>query len=133
MNKLTVDLEVGNQRGNRFRSIQVTVDLRSTFSALPRALLEDLSVPVDRQANSRLADGHTVPIDLGWTMVRLEGQTIPTSVSFAEDGEPTLPGMVTPGEALLAVDREAQRLIPADVDRLWRSGIIPASARPPDS
>ena len=118
MNKLTVDLEVGNQRGNRFWSSQVTVDPRSTFSALLRALLEDLSVPVDRQANSRLADGRTVPIDLGWTMARLEGQTFSTSVTFAEAGEPTLLGMVTLGEALLAVDPVAQRLVPVDVDRL---------------
>ena len=118
MNKLTVDLEVGNQRGNRFRIIQVTEDLRSTFSALPRALLEDLLVPVDRQANSRLADGRTVPIDLGWTMVRLQGQTFPTQVIFAEDGESSLLGMVTLGEALLAVDPVAQLLVPVDVDRL---------------
>ena len=64
------------------------MDPRSTFTALPRALLEDLSVPVDRRANSRQADGRTVPVDVGWTMVRLEGQTFPTSVVLAEDGEP---------------------------------------------
>ena len=118
MNKFTVNLEVGDQRGNRFRSNQVTLDPRSTFTALPRALLEELAVPVDRQANSRLADGRTVPIDLGWTMVRLEGQTLPTSVVFAEDGEPSLLGMVTLGEALLAVDPVTQRLIPVNADRL---------------
>ena len=118
MSKLTVDLEVGDQQGNRFQTIQVTVDPRSTFTALPRALLEELAVPVDRQANARRADGRTVPIDLGWTMVRLEGQTLRTSVVFAEDGEPSLLGMVTLGEALLAVDPVAQRLVPVDADRL---------------
>ena len=118
MNKFTVDLEVGDRQGNCFRSIQVTVDPRSTFTALPRALLEELAVPVDRQANARLADGRTVPIDLGWTMVRLEGQTLPTRVVFAEDGEPCLLGMFTLGEALLAVDPVAQRLVPVDANRL---------------
>ncbi len=118
MTKLTVNLEVGDQRGNRFRSIQITVDPGSTFTALPRALLEELAVPVDRQANARLADGRTVPIDLGWTMVRLQGQTFPTQVIFAEDGESSLLGMVTLGEALLAVDPVAQCLIPVDADRL---------------
>ena len=118
MNKLTVNLEVGDQRGNRFQSIQVTVDAGSTFTAIPRALLEELALPVARQANSRLADGRTVPVDVGWTMVRLQGQTFPTQVTFAEDEEPSLLGMVTLGEALLEVDPVAQCLIPVDADRL---------------
>ena len=118
MGKLTVVLDVGDQQGCRFRSLELAVNTGSTFTAVPRALLEELAVPVARQANSRLADGRTVPVDVGWTMVRLQGQTFPTQVTFAEDGEPSLLGMVTLGEALLAVDPVAQRLIPVDADRL---------------
>ena len=36
-------------------------------------------VPVRRTAQSRMADGRTVPVDIGWTMVRLEGQTLPNA------------------------------------------------------
>ena len=75
-------------------------------------------VPVRRTAQSRMADGRTVPVDIGWTMVRLEGQTFPTQVTFAEEGEPPLLGVVTLEQALLAMDPVGQRLIPVDVDRL---------------
>ena len=51
-------------------------------------------------------------------MVRLQGQTFPTRGTFAENREPSLLGMVTLGEALLAVDPVAQRLLPVDADRL---------------
>ena len=49
----------------------MTVDTGSTFTAVPRTLLERLGVPVRRTAQSRMADGRTVPVDIGWTVVRL--------------------------------------------------------------
>ena len=118
MARLTVRLEVGDQRGTRFQDIELIVDTGSTFTALPRTLLEELAVPVGRQANSRMADGRTATVDVGWTMVRLEGQTFLTRVTFADEGEPTLLGVVTLEEALLAVDPVGQRLVPVDADRL---------------
>ena len=118
MGKLTVTLSVGTQQGERFRDVPVIVDTGSTFTALPGTLLEDLGVPVARQANSRLADGHTDVMDVGWTMVRLEGQTFPTPVIFADPGDLALLGVVTLEEALLAVDPVSQRLIPVDADRV---------------
>ena len=118
MGKLTVILDVGNQQGSRFRSLELPVETGSTFTALPRDLLVELAVPVARQANSRMPGGRTVPVDVGWTMVRLNEQTFPTRVVFAGDGEPSLLGMVTLNEALLAVDPVAQRLIPVDAGRL---------------
>ena len=57
-------------------------------------------------------------MDIGWTMVRLEGQVFPTQVTFADEGEPSLLGAVTLRGALLAVDPAGQRLIPVDADRL---------------
>ena len=96
----------------------MTVDTGSTFTAVPRALLERLGVPVDRTVRSRMADGRTVPVDIGWTIVRLEGQTFPAQVTFAEESEPPLLGMVTLEGALLAVDPVGQRLIPVDAERL---------------
>ena len=117
MGKLKVTIGVGNQQGEQLQDLEVTVDTGSTFTVVPRAMLERLGVPVRRTAQSRMADGWTVPVDIGWTMVRLEGHTFPTHVIFAEEGKPPLLGAVTLREALLAVDPTGQRLIPADVDR----------------
>ena len=118
MGKLTVTIGVGNQQGEQFEDLEVTVDTGSTFTAVPRALLERLGVPAYRTARARTADGRTVPVDIGWTMVRLEGQVFPTQVTFARDGEPPRLGAVTLREALLAVDPAGQRLIPVDAERL---------------
>ena len=118
MGKLIVTIGVGNQHGTRFEDIEVTVDTAATFTAIPRALLQDLEVPVARPARSRLADGSTAPVDIGWTMIRLEGQTFPTRVAFAEENQPSLLGVVTLEEALLAVDPVGQQLAPVEAMRL---------------
>ena len=52
------------------------------------------------------------------TTIRLEGLEFPTPVIFAEEGEPSLLGVVTLEEAALAVDPLAGRLIPANLLRL---------------
>lgn len=109
MGKLILNIGVEDQQGNRFQDVQVTV---------PRRLLESLDVPVARQATSRMVDGRTTTVDVGWTIVRLQDQVLPTQVIFAEENEPSLLGVVTLGEALLAVDPVRQRLIPVDADRL---------------
>ena len=117
MGKLTVTLDVGDQQGSRFRSLELGT-YRETGSTLPRALLEDLAVPVARRANSRMPIDRTVTVEVGWSMLRLEGRIFPTRVIFAGDGESSLPGMVALEEALPAVNPVAQRLIPVDADRL---------------
>ena len=118
MGKLIVTIGVGNQQGTRFENIEVTVDTGATFTAIPKALLQDLEVPVARSAQSRLADGSTASVDIGWTMIRIEGQTFPTRVTFAEENQPSLLGVVTLEEALLAVDPVGQQLVPVEAMRL---------------
>ncbi|MYE41811.1 MAG: hypothetical protein F4X27_16545 [Chloroflexi bacterium] len=116
--KLAITIGVGDQQGTRFEDLEVTVDTGSTFTAVPRALLEQLGVSVTRTARARTADGRTVPVDIGWTMVRVGDQVLPTQVTFAGDGEPPRLGAVTLREALLTVDPVGQRLIPVDAERL---------------
>ena len=118
MGKLTVTIGVGNQQGEQLEDLEVIVDTGSTFAAVPRYLLEKLGVPVRRTAQSRMADGRTAPVDIGWTVVRVEGQVFATQVTFAEETEPALLGVVTLEDALLAVDPVGQRLIPVVAERL---------------
>ena len=98
------------------------MDTGSTFTAVPRALLQRLGVPVRRSARSRLADESSVPVDIGWTVVvkgvRLEDQIFATQVIFAEENQPSLLGVVTLEDALLAVDPVGQRLVPVEAERL---------------
>ena len=118
MGKLVITIGVGDPQGDRFRDVEVTVDTGSTFTALPGSMLREMGVPVERTAQARLADGNSKTVQIGHTMVRLEGRTFPTPVIFAGPDEPSLLGVVTLGDALLAVDPVGQRLIPVDADQL---------------
>ena len=118
MGTVKVTVAVGDPQGRQFLDLEVTVNNDSTFTAVPRELLQMLGVPVLRSAQSELADGSNAPVDIGRTLIRLEGQEFPTPVIFAEEGEPSLLGVVTLEEALLAVDPVAGRLIPTNVLRL---------------
>ena len=122
METLKMTIGVGDPQGRMFEDIEVTVDTGSTFTAVPRELLQRLGVPVLSSARcsarSELAHGSSAPVDIGRTVIRLEGQEFPTLVIFAEEGEPSLLGVVTLEEALLAVDPVGGRLIPTNVLRL---------------
>ena len=118
MGKPVITIGAGDPQGNQFHDVEVTVDTGSTFTPLPGSMLRDLGVPVERTARARLADGSSKNVDIGHTMIRLEGRTFPTPVIFAGPAEPSLLGMVTLEDALLAVDPVGQRLIPVDADQL---------------
>ncbi len=117
MGTVKVTIGVGDPQGRLFQNLEVTVDTGSTYTAVPRELLKRLGVAVERSLPSETADGRVVPVDVGRTTVRLEGLEFPTPVIFAEEGEPSLLGVVTLEEAALAVDPLAGRLIPANLLR----------------
>ena len=117
MGTITVTVQVGDHQGSRFEELDVTVDTGSPYTAVPRATLERLGVPVERSLPSETADGRIVPVDVGETTIRLEGLQFHTPVIFAEENEPSLLGVVTLEEAALATDPVAGRLIPT---RLFR-------------
>ena len=118
MGTVKVTMAGGSPQGQQFEDIEVIVDTGSTYTAVPRELLRRLGVPVERSLPSETADGRVVPVDVGRTTIRLEGLEFPTPVIFAEEGEPSLLGVVTLEEAALAVDPLAGRLIPANLLRL---------------
>ena len=117
MGTVKVTISVGDPPGQVFEDIEVTVDTGSTFTAVPRDMLQRLGVPVTRTAQSELADGSNAPVDIGEAVIRLEGRQFHTQVIFAEEGDPSLLGVVSLEQALLAVDPVAQRLVPTIVLR----------------
>ena len=114
---ITVTIQLGDHHGSRFEELDIIVDTGSTYTAVPRATLERLGVPVQRSLPSETADGRMVPVDVGETTIRLEGLQFHTPVIFAEVNEPSLLGVVTLEQAALAVDPVAGRLVPTHLLR----------------
>ncbi len=117
MGTVTVTIGIGDPQGRRFEELEVTVDTGSTYTAVPRAMLQRLGVPVERSLPSKTADGRIVPVDVAHTTIRLEGLEFPTPVIFAEDNEPSLLGVVSLEQAALAVDPVEGQLIPTNLLR----------------
>ena len=117
MGTVYVTIEVGDPQGQDFEEIEVVVDTGSTYTAVPRTMLQRLGVPVERSMPSQTADGRIVPVDVAQTPIRLEGLTFYTPVIFAEEGEPSLLGVVSLEEAALAVDPVSGQLIPTTLLR----------------
>ena len=110
-------IEVGDSQGRNFREVEMEVDTGSTFTALPREMLQAMGVPVNRSVPSRLADGSVQMVDIGQVTIRLAGREFITTVIFADEGDPNLLGVITLEDALLAVDPVNNELIPVVAKR----------------
>ena len=117
MGTVLATIEVGDPQGRNFQEIELEVDTGSTYTVLPREMLEALGVPVNRTAQSRLADGTLQTVELGQTAIRLAGNQFVTTVIFAEEEEPSLLGVITLEDALLAVDPVNNELVPVVAKR----------------
>ena len=112
MGVLHVTIEVGDQRGEQFEPVEVMVDTGATFTMVPAEVLRRLGLSPQRNTPARLADGTIIVDELCDTVIRLEGQTFFTPVTFGKEGEPNRLGVVALETALLAVDPVEQRLVP---------------------
>ena len=117
MGTVTVTVEIGDPQGNNFRQVEMEADTGCTYTAVPRHLLEELGVTVRWREPSMLPDGTVQSLDLGQTVIRLEGKEFSTMVSFAEEGQPSLLGVTSLELALLAVDPVHGRLIAVPAKR----------------
>ena len=120
MGTVNLTIEIGNPQGLQFEELDVIAGTRSTYMVLPRATLERLGVPVERSLPSETADGRIVPVDVGQTIIRLQGLEFHTQVIFAKPDEPSLLGTLILEEAALALDPVAERLIPKTLLRISR-------------
>ena len=115
MGRVEITIAVGAPQGNKFEELEVLVDTGATFTKVPREMLERLGAPVERSVLSELADGRTVPRDVGLITIRLEGQEFLTPVIFGERGERPLLGVIALEHALLDVDPTNRRLVPTNL------------------
>jgi len=112
MGTFEVPLEIGDIQGLRFERVDAVVDTGSTYTLVPRSLLQRLGVEVLERRPFQLADERQVEYDVGQAQVRLEDRKRFTVVVFGEEGVAPLLGAVTLEEFGLSVDPVRQRLVP---------------------
>jgi len=111
MGTFSVDLDVGDPRGEVWETVQALVDTGSSYTWLPRRLLDRLDVRHQFQREFETADGRVVQRDLAVTMVRWDGETMPTLVVFGGNGDAVLLGAYTMEGFSLAPDPVNRRLV----------------------
>ena len=95
------------------RQIEVMVDTGSAYNWIPRRLLEELGVEVQRAERFEMADGQVLERDTGLALLFASGRTTATVVVFAENGDMSLLGAIGLEGLNLRVDLNRKELVPA--------------------
>lgn len=113
MGTFTCQIEVFSPDGDRSTTIEALEETRVCFTCLPSSLLHDLGIVPHRQVQSELPDGSVVDDEIGEGWVRLAGVETNTIVLFDDNTAPPRLGHLTLTGAMLTVDTDGSRLVPA--------------------
>ena len=111
METFQVALEIGDSRGQKWETVESLVDTGSTYTWIPRQFLERLDVRPQFQREFETADGRVLQRDMATTMVRWNGETMPTLVVFCGESDAVLLGAYTLEGFALAPDPVNRRLV----------------------
>ena len=106
-----MDIEIGDARGEVWETVHALVDTGSTYTWIPRQLLEHLEVHPQFQREFETADGRIVQRDMAAAMVRWDGETMSTLVVVGGDSDAVLLGAYTLEGFALAPDPVNRRLV----------------------
>jgi len=69
-----VPVQIGNRAGGRFAPLDALVDTGSTYTWVPRDVLEDLGVTPEEEWPFVLADSREVRYPVAWINIRLRAR-----------------------------------------------------------
>ena len=108
-------LRIASMDGQQGREVEATVDTGASFTTLPGSLLRELGVEPTGKRGFLVADGRRVEMEYGQAWATIDGDSVVTIVVFGDDQAPALLGAYTLEGLALAVDPEAQRLVPTNM------------------
>ena len=108
-------LRIASMDGQQGREVEATVDTGASFTTLPGSLLRELGIEATGKRGFLVADGRRVEMEYGEARATIDGKSVTTIVVFGEDEAPPLLGAYTLEGLALAVDPEAQRLVPTNM------------------
>lgn len=105
-------VRISSMDGQQAQDIEATVDTGASFTTLRSRLLGELGIEATGKRGFLLADGLRVEMAYGEARATVNGDGVTTTVVFGEMEAPPLLGAYTLEGLALAVDPEAQRLVP---------------------
>ena len=105
-------LAIGSPDGAQFEEIEALVDIRPSYTWVPRPVLERLGVRPGFQMEFKTADGRVIEREMAETQARIDGRTRTILVVFGDEGAMPLIGAETLEGFSLAIDPVNERLIP---------------------
>jgi predicted aspartyl protease len=112
MGAFHIPIEIGDSQGHRYESLEALVDTGASHTVIPASVLRNLGVIVQEPWPFDLADDRVIELDVGFTMVRLDGRVRPVLVVFGAEGAEPLLGAITLETFNLAVNPIHKRLVP---------------------
>ena len=109
-----MDIELGDEQGANWRTMDALVDTGASTTPVPASVLRKLDVRPVSSERFRFAQGKVRELPVGYTWVRFAGKELMTQAVFNEEGTSPLLGAMALEAAYMAVDPVAQRLIPVD-------------------
>jgi predicted aspartyl protease len=105
-------VRVGRLDGSAFETLEALVDTGSTYTWVPRPVLERLGIAPTTRRRLELADGSIVERTAGQVLITVDGETVFTLCIFGDPDSMALLGAVTLEECGLAPDPLRQQLVP---------------------
>lgn len=106
-----MSVDIGDPDGQRWETVEALVDTGASHTVVSGTLLARLGVRPMRRWPFELADGREIEREIGYTMVRINGESAPTIVVFGPEEGKVLPGAYTLEGLRLVVDPVRRRLI----------------------
>src|SRR6266516_5193123 len=108
-----VSIHVGRrgEGGKRLVPLEALVDTGSTYTWVPRDVLQRLGVTAEEQWPFELANGREVRYPVAWAEVRIGARVQPTIVVFGETGSQPILGAFTLEGFGLVADTVNRRLL----------------------
>ena len=111
MGQFRVAVQVGHQSGGRLVAMLAQVDTGSTYTWIPRDVLDGLGVAPEEQWPFVLADGREVRYPVAWIKMRIGDRVQPTIAVFAEPGSEPILGVYALEGFGFAADPVNRRLV----------------------
>lgn len=112
MGTFQVAIEIGDTQGSRFEPLEARANTGSSYTWVPRDVLQRLGVPVQARWEFELANGQIIEREIAQTWVRYNCNSQITFAVFGDEGSSPLLGAYTLEGFRLAADPLNGRLVP---------------------